>query len=277
MKYVVIVFSSFLLISKSFTQEKCLLWKISGKGVKQSSYIYGTFHLLCADDFILPDSLVEAIHKTKQVYFELKLDDPSMAMKMNANIMMKDGHDLKEYIAKENYDSVAAVFRHKSQLPLAAVSKYKPFILSSLLYPAMLGCSPVSYETEIMKIAKKDSLPIVGLETVEFQLKVFDEIPYAVQAKMLEMSLIDFDKSVTELKALVNIYKSKDIARMQKEVADEPEYGKYEDVLIKKRNANWIPVISKVITEMPTFIAVGAGHLGGDGGVINLLKKPAIL
>jgi uncharacterized protein YbaP (TraB family) len=137
----------------------------------------------------------------------------------------------------------------------------------------MLGCTPVSYENEIMKVAKKDSLPINGLETVEFQLQIFDEVPYSVQAKMLEKTLLDFDKSKKELKELVSIYKSKDINKMQQEVANELEYGQYEDLLIKKRNSNWVPLISKTVKEKSTFIAVGAGHLGGENGIISLLRK----
>lgn len=277
MKHLVTIFFVFLLVKNINAQqvptEKTLLWKISGKEIKQPSYIYGTFHLLCANDFLLPDTLIALLHKTKQVYFELKLDDPTLNIKMMQSIMMKDGHDIKEYISKENYDSVAAIFLHKTKLPLTAVSKYKPFILSSLLYPAMLGCTPVSCETEIMKIAKKDSLPINGLETVDFQLKVFDDIPYNIQSKMLEKNLLNFDKSVNELKELVNVYKTKDITKMQKEVADEPEFGKYEDVLLKKRNANWIPIITKQIKDASTFFAVGAGHLGGKNGVLNLLQE----
>ncbi|MBA4197809.1 MAG: hypothetical protein C0459_09665 [Chitinophaga sp.] len=276
MKHLVIVLFSFILIKASFAQkpnEKSLLWKISGKGIEQPSYVYGTFHLLCAEDFVLPDTLVTLLHTTKQVYFELKLDDALINTKMMQHIKMNDSHELKEYISKENYDSVAAIFQRKSQLPFNLVSQYKPFIVSSLLYPTMLGCTPVSYENEIMKVAKKDSLPINGLETVEFQLQIFDEVPYSVQAKMLEKTLLDFDKSKKELKELVSIYKSKDINKMQQEVANELEYGQYEDLLIKKRNSNWVPLISKTVKEKSTFIAVGAGHLGGENGIISLLRK----
>ncbi|MBS1627338.1 MAG: TraB/GumN family protein [Bacteroidetes bacterium] len=277
MKRFIILLFAFVLIKNITAQqpptEKTLLWKISGKEIKQPSYIYGTFHLLCPNDFILPDTLVALLHTTKHVYFELKLDDPTLNMKMMQSIMMQNEHDLKEYITKENYDSIAAIFLHKTKLPLTAVSKYKPFILSSLLYPSMLGCTPISCETEIMKIAKKDSLPINGLETVDFQLKVFDEIPYNVQAKMLEKNLLNFNKSVAELKELISIYKTKDITKMQKEVADEPEFGKYENVLLKKRNTNWVPIIINQITNSSTFFAVGAGHLGGKNGILNLLQE----
>ena len=273
----IIALLSFFNINAQKFKENALLWKISGKGIVKPSYLYGTFHLLCSNDLVMPDTLVTLLHKTKTLYFEIKLDDPLMTQKMMQSIMMKDNHDLKEFIAPEIYDSVAAIFLQKTKLPLTAMSKYKPFITTSILYPAMLGCTPVGFENEIMALAKKDSIPVKGLETVEFQLQVFDEIPYAVQAKMLLKNLLEFDKSVKYFKKMIIMYQSKNINKMQQEVADDKEFGAFENILLKKRNTNWIPIIAKSVKEQPCFFAVGAGHLAGENGVINLLRKAGFI
>jgi len=73
---------------------------------------------------------------------------------------------------------------------------------------------------------------------------------------------------------MVKLYKDQDLVGMQKMFEDDEEgIGKYEDVFLKNRNQNWIPVMEKMMSAKPTFFAVGAGHLGGSIGVIALLRK----
>ena len=260
-------------LSAQSPKEKTLLWKISGKGIQHPSYIFGTFHLLCADDFKIPDTLRSVIHQSKQIYFEIKMDDPEMTKKMMQTVQMKDGHHLKDFISMNDYDSVSSIFQNKTQIPLQFVANYKPVILVSLLYPSMLGCSPVAFEKEIEKMAAKDSLPFYGLETVEFQMSIFDTIPYNEQAKMLIKSVLNFDDSKKELSKMINTYQKKDISAMQASIGSDKDFGKYETILLNKRNENWVPLISKAVREKPTLFAIGAGHLGGSNGVLNLLRK----
>ncbi len=254
-------------------KEKTLLWKITGKDVQAPSYLYGTFHLLCPDDFSMPDTVQRAFRQTKQLYLEIDLDDPSMMAKMMKGITMKDGHTLKEYISEKEYDTCARIFKEKTGMPLGMMASYKPFMLTSMLYPSMIGCEPIAFEKEFEKMAKADSMDIKGLETIEDQLAVFDEVPYKAQAKMLVKSLHEMDKGKKQFNEMVALYKTKNVAALHDDVSGDTELGKYETLLLDKRNSNWIPVISRTVAEKPTFIAVGAGHLGGKNGVISLLRK----
>jgi len=272
-----IAFFSFVFASiVSFAQapkEKTLLWKISGKNITAPSYLYGTFHMLCPKDFTMPENVQQAFHSTQQLYLEIDMDDPSLTKKMMKGITMKDGHTLQEYLKQKDYDSVSKLFQQYSHIPLAAVASYKPFMLSALLYPSMLGCTPIAFEKEFEKMAKKDSMQIYGLETIEDQLNIFDSIPYQQQADMLMKGLYEFDKNKRSLEKLVKTYLQKDVAKLYEETQDDKDFGEYEGVLLSKRNNNWIPVIIREATQKPTFFAVGAGHLGGKEGVIALLRK----
>jgi uncharacterized protein len=60
---------------------------------------------------------------------------------------------------------------------------------------------------------------------------------------------------------------------MQAMIGGDEGMGQYEDILLKKRNMNWIPVMGRMMAEKPTLFAVGAGHLGGPTGVVALLRK----
>lgn len=276
MKKVLAIFISGLAMFTSMAQkpkEKSLLWKISGNGIEKPSYLYGTFHMLCPQDFNMPDTVKAVFNTTKQLYLEIDLDDPTMMAKMMQGIMMKDGHTLKEYMTDKEFDSCSKVFKEKTGLALSLFQNYKPAMISSLLYPAMLGCQPIAFEKEFEKMAKLDSMPIKGLETIEDQLNVFDFIPYKQQTRGLVKTLYGIDKSKEQFNEMVALYKTKNVAALHDDVTGDTDLGKYEKLLLDKRNSNWIPVIAKVAIENPTFIAVGAGHLGGKNGVISLLRK----
>jgi uncharacterized protein YbaP (TraB family) len=266
------LFSTLILLAQP-PKQKTLLWQISGKAISQPSYLFGTFHLLCSKDFTVPDTIQHLMSVTQQLYLELDIDDPKLNAAMMKGIRMKDNKTLKEFIAAKDYDSVAKIFKDKTGMPLSMVQNYKPFMLSSMLYPSILDCPTVSVEMELAKIAKQNNYETFGLETVEDQLAVFDKIPYENQAKTFVDMLYNFNKSKAELNNMLLLYKSQNIKKLYKSINSDSNYGNFETELLKTRNQNWIPVIEKQATTKPTFFAVGAGHLGGKFGVINLLRK----
>ena len=186
---------------------------------------------------------------------------------------MKDNKTLKDFMSEKDYDSLAKIFQEKTKIPLSAVNSYKPFILSSMLYPSMLGCAPIAFEKEFEKMAKSAKMEVLGLETIEDQMNVFDNIPYDVQAKMFMKSVYESEKSKKDFFEMVSMYKTKDVRAMHRNVRGDTDLGNFEKILLDKRNKNWIPIIEKIIADKSTFIAVGAGHLAGKKGVIKLLRK----
>ena len=131
-------------------------------------------------------------------------------------------------------------------------------------------------EMELWHIAKKQKKKSGGLETAEYQMSIFDKIPYEDQAKML----IDGLRTVTpegdenEMERMTKLYQNQDIEAMQEMIGgDSTGMAEYEDLLLGQRNRNWISVMGRMMLEQPTFFAVGAGHLGGQGGVVALLRK----
>ncbi|MEN0003860.1 MAG: TraB/GumN family protein, partial [Bacteroidota bacterium] len=137
------------------------------------------------------------------------------------------------------------------------------------------GGDMVSYEMEIMTLAKEKDLSIGGLETAAYQMSMFDSIPYDVQAKML-VDAIDGkgESGAGEFDELVKLYKTQNIRAMVNLMGEDPEgLGKYENLLLANRNKNWIPVMAEMMLKQPTFFAVGAGHLAGKEGVVTLLRE----
>jgi len=144
----------------------------------------------------------------------------------------------------------------------------------SVPYMTLLSCQPQSYEMVFTQMATNAKKEMLGLETVEFQMGIFDQIPYEKQAALLADMVRKKEDSTKEFAQMVALYKTQDVEGLLKAMDEsEWDFNGYEDLLLANRNAAWIPVIQKAMQEKPTFFAVGAGHLGGEKGVLNLLKK----
>ena len=267
-----IAFFSFTVTAQAL--ENSLLWKISGNGLSKPSYLYGTIHITC--DATLDKNILSALDATKQLYLELDTDDPNMQAEMMGMVMMKDGKKISTLLSKEDYALVSDFVKTNSGMPLSMMDTMKPFIVSAMVYPAMLGCPMQSFEGELAKVSAEQKEEVYGLETVSEQMDVFDVIPYEDQMKeLVKMAKEGIDKSKGQFKLMMDAYARKDLNALMAMMndAENPMYSDHNDVLLTNRNKNWIPKIEKAAREKPTFFGVGAAHLAGDDGVIKLLRK----
>lgn len=289
---------------KNNLDTKALLWKIEGKKIKNPSYVYGTIHMIPKEDFFWPNHTKESLDACERLTLEIDMagleNDMSAQMSMMMNIFMKDGVTLPKLLSEEEYKMVQDHFANGSiPLPQMMLDKIKPMFLSMMVSEdfdlmggnlltgssdeedadaedSMGGIS--SYEVEFMDIAKEKEMETSGLETVEYQMSVFDSIPYKAQADMLiEAIVAEKDTSTnieTQMADMIHLYKTQDLQALQQLLKTESSgMEQFEDILLNQRNRNWIPIMITQIAEKPTFFAVGAGHLGGPEGILSLLRK----
>jgi uncharacterized protein YbaP (TraB family) len=252
-----------------------LLWEVSGNGLQQNSYLFGTFHLMCKGDILLSDQLKKAIANTGSVYMELDMDDPSVMMGGLLMINMKGGKKLKDLYTEEEYNKLSNFFKDSLHTSLSFLQSTKPYFLVAMLYPKMMPCKTVSgVEEELMKIAKANQKQINGLETMQFQASVFDSIPYEEQAKELLKSIDSMNEYAKYFDTMVQVYKSQQLSAME-DLFNKSEFGmeEHQDILLDNRNKNWVSQLKTIMKKQPVFVAVGAGHLVGEKGLIALLKK----
>ena len=257
-----------------------LLWKIEGKGIEKPSFLYGTIHIIDKDDFFYPENTIESVNQSEQMTFEIDMDDMNNIGKqigMLTKAIMKDGQTLSGLLSEEDYTLVKDHFDGMG-LPMMFVEKIKPMFLtvftSDDIDPmAMQSGEMLSYEMQLYEKAKERDLKSLGLETIEYQIGLFDSIPYKDQAEMLVESIKSSDDDGM-FKAMVDMYKNQDINGMYEMMLEEEEgTAEFEDILVTQRNLNWIPLMAEMMQKKATFFAVGAGHLGGPYGVIKLLQK----
>ena len=253
--------------------EKTLLWQITGKNIQEPSYLYGTIHIMCPSDLTISDVLKQKFSATQQLFLEIKLDDPAMMMEMMMGMKMKDSSTLKSLLGKANYDSVNSIFKKSTGIPLEMLNSTKPILIVSMIYPFLLGCAPDSWENTFQKMAKAQNKPLLGLEKISDQMNVLESIPYKEQADMLAKTIFNLDSAKTAFLNMLDVYKQKDIAALYTLTTSDEDFGTYERDLLSNRNHSWIKIISVQAEKMPTFFAFGAAHMGGQEGVINLLRN----
>ena len=262
--------------------ESSLLWRITHPEIEQPSYLYGTIHMIDADDFFLTDSTRWAFDQTTRTTFEINLEDEMnlfSQLSLMTAMFMDDGVTLQALLKKDEYQLVKDHFDRMGMggFMFSMMQKIKPMFLtvfaSGDVQGGMSGGGIKSYEMELWQMAKDADKSVGGLETAKFQMSVFDSIPYKAQADMLVDAIEAGDSGSDQLDELTTIYKTQNIEAMVQSIGDDVEgLGKYEEILLNKRNRNWIPVMGEQMREQPTFFAVGAGHLAGPVGVIKLLR-----
>lgn len=261
------------------TGDKSLLWKVTGNGLDKPSYLFGTIHMLCKEDAALSDNMVKAIKNADSVYLELDMDNLVDMFSAMTKMNMRNDTTLSDLLTEEEYQKVKKLFAEKSSLiPFSMIEKYKPLLASAMLMESTMVCDEqVAMEQLVMEEAKKQGKSIEGMETTAYQMSIFDSIPYKIQAQELVRMVSEDGKEADgekELKNMMEAYREQDIKKLGEMIAkSDGGMMQYEDILLTNRNRNWVEKMKKLMPEKSIVVAVGAGHLPGEKGVINLLRK----
>ena len=256
-----------------------LLWKITGKDLKQPSYLFGTIHMFCSDDEVLSDSLKYVISKCDEVYLEVDISDIFEMIGAIGQMKMRDDTTLSDLLTKKDYEKVKNYFeKNSSMMPFSMLETFKPILAASTIAESALTCESVVFmEQLIADEAKKSDKKLKGLETMSYQAGILDNIPYKQQAMELVKYIdnLNDDKGADkEMEEMVSAYKNQDLKKME-ELMMKSDIGvnNYTDILLYNRNRNWVAKLKTLLPSKALVIAVGAGHLPGEQGLINLLRK----
>ncbi|HNP55280.1 MAG TPA: TraB/GumN family protein, partial [Ferruginibacter sp.] len=255
--------------------ERSLLWEISGPGLAQPSYVYGTMHLLCRGDWQWNENLKAAISRSQEVYFEMDLDDAANTLGTLFFINMKGNQKLRDILPEADYKKVTTFFKDSLGMAVQLFERMKPGLLDVMFYPKLMACKQqTGVEEELMKLAKEQKKEVNGFETGQYQASLFDSIPYEEQAKGLLKTIDSFTQYRQSFDSLNRAYQHQDLTAMENLFGKE-DMGlvSHMDLLLYNRNRNWVEQLKKILPKKNIFMAVGAGHLVGEKGVLALLKQ----
>ena len=266
-----IVLTVALLLMYTANAQHSLLYKIEGENFK-TSYVFGTLHLMPQKDFNLKQKVKDAFEQAETIYMELDMDDPNMLKEMMGHLTLGDGKKLDSFMDTDEFSFLDDYFKSNFKMSLEQLNSFKPFYLSSMLMTKMMGEQVASYEGTFIQMAKAAEKEIKGLETIGAQMAALDTQPYDEQIDdMIEM--LKDSSQVDLFEKMLAIYKNEDVNKLfdyMDEYFNEDE--NMIDVLLFNRNIAWVKKIPEISKEQGVFYAVGAGHLGGKKGVLQLLK-----
>ncbi len=259
-------------------KEKSLLWEISGNGLKENSYIYGTMHVMCVGDVEMTHKIEKVFEKAQTVLLEVDMADPSIMMKMMQASLSQDGKTISEKLGEELSAKVDTILKQNSPMSLAMVNSLNLQTLSMQIGIFALDCQlDLGYDMLFVQEAKASEKKIQGLESVEFQIQTLLSQSDEEAKQAIEYIVNNFDEVKSEMNKMISLYKSEDIQGLYDIVKtgfEDPKYPQGNlEAFLDERNENWIPLIEKTTQTESVFIAVGAAHLAGEKGVVNLLRK----
>ena len=249
---------------------KTLLWKISGNGLSTPSYLYGTIHM--GDKKILNfKKPVMPAFESCEVY-AMELDPGNIdPMAILDNMKLKEG-TLQDLFTEEEWTTLDTYFREKFKTPLSTFNEFSPFYVQTMIMQAQMGSKAgQAVDLHFYDQARKRRMEVVGIETLEEQLATVNNLP-AEDQKQMVLDAVDEDYKAS-MEQMVKLYRKGDLEGLQAMSDDEEENSEeFEETLVIDRNKIMAERIIPLIKEAPTFVGVGALHLPGEEGLIQLLR-----
>jgi uncharacterized protein YbaP (TraB family) len=259
-------------------QEKSFLWKADlGKG---TVYLLGSIHMLRREEMALKPIIYETFNKAKRLVFEIDLLDesPEKTQKLIAQKGINlDGKLLQHEVSRETFQW-ATIWANELGIDIKRLMPLKPWLaglMMTVLSLQKFGFDPsAGVDRQLAQRAKLANKPVSGLESLESQFAMLDGLPARLQEMMLRQSLADMERVKTTVDEMVRAWRDGDISTAEKLfLGSIKEYPELEEKLLNERNRNWLPQIEKFLQQdEDTLVVVGAAHLVGKNGVVELLK-----
>lgn len=261
------------------TTQKSLAWKIFGNGLTQPSYLYGTMHTQDKRAFSFQEGVMEAFEKSDVYVMEVNMGIADQFALMG--MMMMDGDtSLSDLLTKNQYDTVALYFKDSLGQSLSLFNGMLPILTAQTIELKDLGQEQeLPLDMYFAELAKDKGKDVKGLETAEEQIKALNSISYEDQATALYESVIKRYKGEKDnvMEKLVSLYVQGDLEGMlslatEESMGSEKGQKDFENNLLLKRNRVMTQRMLKIINKESAFVAVGAAHLGGEEGIISMLR-----
>jgi uncharacterized protein YbaP (TraB family) len=261
-----LIISSEICLLKLHAQS--LLWKISREDPETASYIYGTIHIKDRRVFEFDDSVLTAFEKCNAFAIEVDLNTENLGI-LSQKMILPDDQSLKDLFSKEDYQLVKNVVEDITGVDILLFNKLKPIaILSLVMNYQFANDVDISVDEYFYRKAVAENKKVIGIETIDEQLEILETIPNDY--------IIDYFKNIDQaredMELIIQLYRTAQLDKMLEIMQKDKSMVMIQKNLLTDRNIRMAERIQTMINEQQTFIAVGAGHLPGREGIINLLK-----
>jgi uncharacterized protein YbaP (TraB family) len=252
-----------------------LLWELSKPGI-EPAYLFGTIHSEDPEVLQLPQAVQQAIDRCNTIVLEMLLDAEAMMYSSTAMLMM-DGRMLSDIIGKPLFRQTASAIRSRGIQELV-LERMKPWAAAVIL---SMPASETGLVLDMMlyQSALEQGKSVHGLETVEEQLNVFEALPEKDQVLLLQDAVENFPELDALHAELLDAYKQRDLAGLMAlnkaamQAGDQQLADEFQQHLVVDRNHRMSDRMQVYLRQGKVFIAVGALHLPGEEGLLNLLEQ----
>lgn len=258
--------------SKSVKYGKGILWRISHPGVPDS-YLFGTIHVADQRILDLPAPVSRALDQS-HVFVMEALPDLEQAATLTSMMFFQDGSRLDKLVAAQVYTRTVDILKDY-MIPEQVVAIMKPWAAYlTMNYPPQSG---TVLDLELMTRASNRGSEIKGLETMEEQGEIFNKLPVDTQVRLLTDTACHYDEVKSDFEEMKKFYLNRDTGGLYNynnrySMTDEAVYQGLMNNLLTRRNHTMADRMESILNKGNAFIAVGALHLPGDEGVLNLLN-----
>lgn len=249
--------------------EKTLLWKIEHPQTKTNSYLVGTLHMQCSEDFKMPAKIERVLQEVEQMYLEINLSDPQEMQRMQA--LSANNLPISKELNAEQIQQLNTAIQPIIGMPVETFDAYGVMMLYNYAIMQSLGCSEIkSFENELVQMALQKKLPLHGFETVNQQWEVLHQ---SYTPADIYQQLLQIEQYGRDFRAAVKAYGQEDLPEAVRLIAQDAYMTpQAKTVMVDNRNTDWVNQLTAILPTKKTMIAVGSAHLVGQKGLIAQLR-----
>lgn len=262
-----------LIVSANFSllevNGQSLLWKINGGDLDAASYLYGTIHIKDKRVYGFSDSVITTFEKCDAFAMEVDLNPENLAQ-LSQKMILPDDMTLQDLFTEKEYQLIKTVVEDIIGIDISLFNKLKPIaILSLVMNYQFANDVEMSVDEYFYREAITKDKKIIGIETIEEQLEILETIPNDYIVDYFK----NIDQAKEDMEIIIKLYQSAELEDLLEMMLKDKSMVMIQQTLLTDRNIKMSERIKKLIKEQSVFIAVGAGHLPGQEGIINMLTR----
>ena len=258
-------------------EAKSFMWRAQRGGA--TVYLLGSVHAMREDSYPLPPAMEAAFDSVEKLVFEVDLDDlGSAAIQMLAAGTLDGEETLEEIVGPATWTRLM-IHVEKTSFPAGMFQRMKPWMaavtITALAMTEAGYLSSAGVDAYFSRRAEEAGKERIALETVEFQVGLFADLTAEQSLAFLRYSLIDLETVIPELDELSANWRAGKVAAVEALMAEGfDEFPELLDKMVTDRNRAWMsPIEGLLAGDSNAMVVVGALHLVGEDGVVNLLRK----
>lgn len=258
--------------SQKNTTPNSLLWEISGNGLVKNSFLFGTMHVKDKRVFDFSKNMTNAFDTCKAFAMEIALE-PDIYKDIFQMMVADKNYRIENYLKPEELTKLDNFLKKEFGFKLELFKQIKPVFLYIIMSGTGMSVDNEHFLDEHLFLkAKQNEKTIIGIESLEEQIQALDGLTIPEQLELVMDAIDSFGKNKKMEQKLLKYYQNQQLSEIAK-LIEASSNAKVTELLLTRRNYVMADRIAVFIVKESTFIAIGAGHLPGNEGVIELLRK----